>query len=227
MPIYQPDRNRVTMNDRVRVPITVKRSDGGSNRLVEDEPRRPVTESEPAVVEEGPVATSSEPRVAPRPRTPNHASPQEEQDTTEKLREDREMWRDRALRLQAEIENFRKRQRRLAEEHIETNRGRLLRNFLTIADDLERVLSADGDESEALREGVRVTRRSLNQLLKQEGVEPIEAEGEKFDPTWHEAVGTVPKEQVSAERDTVVEVTQQGYRLNGRLLRPARVIVAQ
>ncbi len=137
------------------------------------------------------------------------------------------MWRDRALRLQAEIENFRKRQRRLAEDRIEADRGRLLRNFLMIADDLERALKADSGDNGALREGVEVTHRSLKQLLKQEGVEPIAAEGEVFDPAWHEAVGTVPHQEVDLDKGTVVDVTQAGYRLNGRLLRPARVIVVR
>ncbi|MGD2164053.1 MAG: nucleotide exchange factor GrpE [Anaerolineae bacterium] len=151
---------------------------------------------------------------------------QSDQGKADSPEEDLEMWRDRALRLQAEIENFRKRQRRLAEERIEENRARLLRNFLMIADDLDRALKVEGD-GDGVREGVGVTQRSLGQLLKQEGVELIEAEGETFDPTWHEAVGTVPHEEVDADPGTVVDVTQQGYRLNGRLLRPARVIVAR
>lgn len=134
-------------------------------------------------------------------------------------------WRDRALRLQAEMENFRKRQRRLAQDQIQADRARLLRNFLRLADDLERAQRADSDE-ETLREGMRVTYRGLKQLLKQEGAEQIKAEGEPFDPEWHEAVATVPHRGADVDRDTVVEVTQEGYRLNGKLLRPARVIVA-
>jgi molecular chaperone GrpE len=151
----------------------------------------------------------------------------------EALGEEVETWRDRALRLQAEIENFRKRQRHLAEDRIEADRGRLLRNFLAIADDLERALKAEGtprgnDRScQALREGVEVTYRSLKQLLKQEGVEPMAAEGDVFDPAWHEAIGTVSHQEVGLKKGTVVDVTQRGYRLDGRLLRPARVIVAQ
>jgi molecular chaperone GrpE len=137
------------------------------------------------------------------------------------------MWRDRALSLQAEIENFRKRQRRLAEDRIEADRGRLLRKFLMIADDLERALKSEGDSNGAFREGVEVTQRSLRQMLKQEGVEPIEAEGEVFDPTWHEAVGTVPHQQMGVGKDKIVDVAQKGYRLDGRLLRPSRVIVAR
>jgi molecular chaperone GrpE len=95
-----------------------------------------------------------------------------------------------------------------------------------IADDLERALIVEGGDNESLREGVEVTYRSLKQLLRQEGVDQIEAKGEEFDPTWHEAVGTVPHQKAGVGQDSVVEVAQQGYLLDGRLLRPARVVVA-
>jgi len=186
-----------------------------------------VSEPEPAVVEGDPVAARKEPGISTMQNAQDESQPEIGKEELDSLREDVEIWRDRALRLQAEIENFRKRQRRLAEDRIEADRGRLLRNFLSVADDLERALRVEDGGREGLREGVEVTRRSLEQLLRQEGVEAIQAKGEAFDPNWHEAVGTVPEERVDAEKDTVVDVTQPGYRLNGRLLRPARVIVAR
>lgn len=214
------------MSRQVRVPIRVKRSDGRSDQEVTE--KKPVaTESQPAVVEQESVATTEREATTPSPRDTEEATFQAEREEIETLKEDLETWRDRALRLQAEIENFRKRQRRLAEDRIEADRARLLRNFLMIADDLERALKANGGDHGALREGVEVTRRSLKQMLKQEGVESIAAEGEAFDPVWHEAVGTVPHEEIDADKGTVVDVTQSGYRLDGRLLRPARVIVAK
>jgi molecular chaperone GrpE len=217
------------MNRQVRVPIRVKHSPDGSP-LEEGEERQPVVESEPPVVEREPIMQEGAAEAAPAsPRAERMPAPprgEEQEEQAEALREELETWRDRALRLQAEIENFRKRQRRFAEEHIETNRARLLRNFLMIADDLERALRAEGDQ-ESLRDGVEMTYRSVQQLLKQEGVEQIEARGRAFDPEWHEAVATVPHQEIDADRDTVVEVTQQGYRLDGRLLRPARVVVAK
>jgi len=136
------------------------------------------------------------------------------------------MWRDRALRLQAEIENFRKRQQRLAEERIIADRERLLRAFLHVTDDLERALDADGADAESLQQGVGLTYQTMVRLLDREGVESIQAQGQPFDPAWHEAVGTVPHQSAGAEPDAVVEVVQPGYRLGDRLLRPARVIVA-
>jgi molecular chaperone GrpE len=140
--------------------------------------------------------------------------------------EELEVWRDRALRWQAEMENFRKRQQRLADERILADRERLLRSLVGVADDLKRALSTDGANPESLRQGVDLTYRAMVRLLHQEGVEPIPARGQPFDPEQHEAVGTVPHQDAGAEPDTVVEVVQAGYRLGDRLLRPARVIVA-
>jgi molecular chaperone GrpE len=149
------------------------------------------------------------------------------QETMEE-KETLEMWRDRAQRLQAEMENFRKRQQRLADERIAADRERLLRAFLSVGDDLERALNTDSDgtDAESLRQGVDLTYQAMQRLLGQEGAEPIQAEGRPFDPTWHEAVSTVPHQYADAESDTVVKVVQPGYCLGDRLLRPARVIVA-
>jgi molecular chaperone GrpE len=145
---------------------------------------------------------------------------------TEEDGESLETWRDRALRLQAEIENFRKRQQRLAEQRIAADRDRLLQAFAAVADDLERALNSDGTDAESLRRGVDLTYQSLMRLMEREGAEPIQAEGQPFDPALHEAVSTVPHERVDAEPNMVVEVVQTGYQLQDRLLRPARVIVA-
>jgi molecular chaperone GrpE len=135
-------------------------------------------------------------------------------------------WKERAQRLQAEIENYRKRQQRLADERILAERERLMRAMLDVLDDLKRALMAEETDAASLRVGVGMTYQTLIRLLMQEGVEPIEAEGEAFDPTWHEAVGSVPHEYAGVEPDTVVEVVREGYRMGERLLRPARVLVA-
>jgi molecular chaperone GrpE len=139
--------------------------------------------------------------------------------------ESMEVWRDRALRLQAEMKNYRKRQQRLAEEHVAEEREDLLRAFLRVADDLERALNASGADLESLRQGVELTHQTLMQILNQEGVKLIQAIGQPFDPAWHEAVGTVPHQKVEIEPGRVAVVVQEGYRLGDHLLRPARVIV--
>jgi molecular chaperone GrpE len=139
---------------------------------------------------------------------------------------DLEEWRDRALRLQAEMENFRKRQRRLAEDRVTADRERLLQAFLTVSDDLGRALTVDSADVETLVSGVSITHNSLMHILDQEGVEMIHAEGEVFDPNLHEAVATVSSQEADVEPETIVEIVQQGYTLGDKLLRPARVVVA-
>jgi len=142
----------------------------------------PVDEAPPPVAEAPP--TPPPPAAAPPPAGPSEGE--------QALREELEQWKDRALRLEAEMDNFRKRLQRLTEERIAADRERLLRDFLAVADDLARALSADGADAEAIRQGVEITHRSLMHLLSREGVAPIEAEGQPFDPAWHEAVGTAP-----------------------------------
>ena len=137
-----------------------------------------------------------------------------------------EKWRDRALRLQADMDNYRKRQRRLAHDQVETERQRLLDAFLRVVDDLERALASPAGNDQALRQGVELTHRQALQLLKAEGAEPIEAEGQPFDPNWHEAVATIGHSSVNAAPDTVAQVLEPGYRLGAQLLRPAKVVVA-
>ncbi len=134
-------------------------------------------------------------------------------------------WRDLALRLQAEMENFRKRQRRLAQDEVASERERLLREILSVADNLERALASGGPD-DGLRQGVEVTYNALLQWLGQQGVERLQSKGQRFDPAWHEAVSTIPREGYGVEPQTVVEVVEEGYTLNGRLLRPAKVVVA-
>lgn len=147
-------------------------------------------------------------------------------DTTPAAQGDGVDWQDRAQRLQAEMENYRRRQQRLAQDQIESERERLLKAFLEVVDDLERALASSSQGSGGLREGVQLTHRAALQRLKKENVERIEARGRRFDPAWHEAVSTVPSRQVGAAPETVVQVLEPGYRLGDRLLRPARVVVA-
>jgi molecular chaperone GrpE len=146
----------------------------------------------------------------------------------DELREEVEEWRDRALRLQADMENYRKRQQRTAQDQIRQERSRLLNAFLGIVDDLERALANPaGDDGlrygVGLRRGVELTHRAALQLLEKEGVVALVAEQQPFDPNWHEAVATVPRDGTEVAPGTVI---QPGYRLDEQLLRPAKVVVA-
>jgi molecular chaperone GrpE len=132
-------------------------------------------------------------------------------------------WQALALRLQADMSNFRQRQTRRADEAINTERERLLRLILLVADNLARALSHDGQEDEALRRGVELTFRELMRMLRAEGVTRIEALGQPFTPELHEAVATIA---TNAKVGSIVEEVEAGYKLGNKLLRPARVVVA-
>lgn len=133
-------------------------------------------------------------------------------------------WQSLALRLQADMDNYRKRQARRADDAIAVERQRLLRLMLPVADNLARALNQDGQGYESLRQGVELTYRELMRFLEAEGVTRIEAVGQTFTPELHEAVATVKSEAKAA--GTVVEELESGYKLGEKLLRPARVVVA-
>lgn len=124
------------------------------------------------------------------------------------------------------MENFRRRQRRIAQEQTREEQARLLSDILTIADNLERTLAAVGEEA-AIRRGVELTRDELVRILGKYGVERLAVGHEPFDPAWHEAVGVTSANDLGVEPGTVAEVVRAGYRRGERLLRPARVVVAQ
>ena len=133
-------------------------------------------------------------------------------------------WQSLALRLQADMDNYRKRQVRRADDAVAVERERLLRLMLPVADNLTRALNQDGQVDEVLRQGVELTHRELMRLLEAEGVTRLEAVGQTFTPELHEAVATVMTEAEAA--GTVVEEVESGYKLGERLLRPARVVVS-
>jgi molecular chaperone GrpE len=149
----------------------------------------------------------------------------------DELREELEEWRDRALRLQADMDNYRKRQQRIAQDQTRHERSRLLNAFLGIVDDLERALATPaGDnglrQGDGFRRGIELTHRAAMQLLQKEGAVAIEAEHQPFDPNWHEAVATIPRNGSEIAPGTVIQVIEPGYRLEDQLLRPAKVVVA-
>ena len=132
---------------------------------------------------------------------------------------------DRLLRLAAEFDNYKKRTVRERQEYVALANERLVKELLPVLDDLERALQAAAEHEEAqLEDGVRLVHRSLAQLLEREGVEEIDASG-VFDPHVHEAMLAQPSAE--AESGDVLDVIQKGYKIGGRVVRPARVIVAE
>ena len=130
-----------------------------------------------------------------------------------------------AQRVQADFENYRKRAVREQERLVAHAHERLVRELLPILDDLERALEAAERHEEAqLVEGVKLVEQSLRGALAKEGLVEIETDG-PFDPHVHEALLTQPSD--GAEPGSVLEVVQRGYRVGDRVVRPARVIVAE
>jgi molecular chaperone GrpE len=128
-----------------------------------------------------------------------------------------------AQRTQADFENYRKRVAREAASAQERGVAKLAKELLPALDNLDRALDS-ADQGDPLLEGVRLVRAELSAALARVGIESFDPAGEPFDPTQHEAIHQLPVE--GAESGTVVEVYQPGYRLNGAVLRPARVVVA-
>jgi molecular chaperone GrpE len=162
------------------------------------------------VEESEPVAADSE---APAP------------DPVATLEAERDEYLALAQRVQADFENYRKRAVRDQERLVAHAHERLVRELLPILDDLERALGAAEQHEEAkLIEGVKLVEKSLRSALAKEGLVEIATDG-PFDPHVHEALLTQPR--ADAEPGTVLEVVQRGYRVGDRVVRPARVIVAE
>ena len=138
---------------------------------------------------------------------------------------ERDAYLDLAQRVQADFENYRKRAAREQERLVAHAHERLVRELLPILDDLERALEAAERHEEAqLVEGVKLVEQSLRGALRKEGLAEIETDG-AFDPHVHEALLTQPSDD--AESGSVLEVVQRGYRVGDRVVRPAKVIVAE
>jgi molecular chaperone GrpE len=128
-----------------------------------------------------------------------------------------------AQRTQADFENYRKRVARESAAAQRRGVAKLAKELLPALDNLDRALEEAGG-SDPLLEGVRLVRSELGAALARVGIESFSPEGEQFDPAEHEAMAQQPVE--GAERGTVVEVYQPGYRCDGTIIRPARVVVA-
>lgn len=132
------------------------------------------------------------------------------------------------LRALAELENTRKRASRDVEQAHRYALERFAAELLPVKDSLEMGLNAASDASDktgALLEGTEMTLKQMTQVFEKFGITELDPKGEHFDPEQHEAMATQPS--ADAEPDTVLTVVQKGYILNGRVLRPARVLVAR
>lgn len=137
--------------------------------------------------------------------------------------------KEEVLRAHAELHNMRRRAEQDVEKAHKYGQEKLVGELLVVIDNLERALQAvpdkDDPQVQALYQGVELTLKSFMDALERFSVEPIDPEGEPFDPQRHEAMTLQENDEV--EPNTVVAVMQKGYTLHGRVIRPARVIVSR
>jgi molecular chaperone GrpE len=148
----------------------------------------------------------------------------EAEDPLARAQRERDEYLDLARRAQADFENYRKRAAKEAAAAGERARSGLVRELLPVVDNLERALASAGAGEQHLAEGVRLVHSELVAVLERNGVQQFDPAGERFDPTEHEALST--REQPGAESGLVLDVVEKGYRSNGAVLRPARVVVS-
>lgn len=177
----------------------------------------------------GPDASAAE-----KPETvAAEAAPAEEANPLDLLKAENEDLRDKFLRLAAEMDNLRRRTEREVKDAKAYAASSFARDMLAVSDNLRRALEAVPTELKeaadavvkSLLEGVEMTERSMLSTLERHGVKKIDAEGEKFDPNFHQAMYEVPNPNVP--NNTVVQVVQAGYTIGDRVLRPAMVGVAK
>ena len=145
-------------------------------------------------------------------------------DELSKMKSERDALYDRLARLQAEFDNFRKRQQKENADFRDYALTNAIREFLPILDSLDRALQTQ-PEGQEFRKGVELIDRQFHDALAKLGVEPIEAKGEEFNPNLHQAIQMV--ESPSVEENHVVDELQRGYLIKDRLLRPAMVTVSK
>jgi molecular chaperone GrpE len=146
----------------------------------------------------------------------------EAEDPLARVQRERDEYLDLARRAQADFENYRKRAAREAAAAGERAKSGLIREVLPIVDNLERALASAEEGEQHLAEGVRLVHSELIAVLERNGVEQFDPAGDKFDPTEHEALSV----RDGGEPGVVVDVVEKGYRANGTVLRPARVVVS-
>jgi molecular chaperone GrpE len=187
----------------------------------------PVTEPVPDKKPADPAARTEE-----KSRRPDQGSSglksddAENEDPTANLQGDLDRFRDLALRSQADFENYKKRAAREKDEAIKYANNSLLERLIPIVDNFELGLEAARGEgrNSPIFSGMSMVLKQLNDFLRDHGLQPLEATGQKFDPNLHEAIAHEPSEEYP--EGVVVRQTRRGYRMKDRLLRPSSVVVS-
>src|SRR3954465_6760357 len=157
---------------------------------------------------------------------PSQGTADANDDPTAGLQADLERFRDLALRTQADFENYKKRSAREKEDAIKYANSSLLERLIAIVDNFELGLEAARAEGEKspIFSGMSMVLKQLMDFLADNGLQPIDATGQKFDPNLHEAIAHEPSNEFP--EGTVIRQTRRGYKLKDRLLRPSSVVVS-
>ena len=149
-----------------------------------------------------------------------------EEDPGVGLRQEAAEWKDRCMRQAAEMENYKKRSEREKSDFLRRANERLVKEMLPMLDNLERALENPGDldKNDPFYTGVAMIKSEIDKTLGNHGLDPVAAVGHAFDPNLHEAISQAVDNKV--EENTVLSQMQKGYLFEGRLLRPALVVVS-
>ena len=150
--------------------------------------------------------------------------PDPQQSELKSLKDERDSLYDRLLRKQAEFDNYKKRVERERAEFIQFASAELMKELLNALDSFDLAIRNARTDETTLR-GFELIYKQLLDTMNRFGLKAIDAEGQPFDPNFHQAVSTVPSDEV--EDNTVLHEMRKGYLLNGRLLRPAMVSVSK
>ena len=183
----------------------------------------PEAPQDPPVAADDAAAEQHDP-VAGEPAAGEAADVAEDLESLRARAAERDEYLSLAQRAQADFENYRRRMAREGAQAMDRGAAKLAKELLPALDHLELALKSAESEGGELFKGVRMVQGEMHGALARVGIEAFSPVGERFDPNEHEAMVQQPVE--GFETGMVVEVYQQGYRLNGVVLRPARVVVA-
>jgi molecular chaperone GrpE len=220
------DQNK--SGESINIPIDFQDDDSeGDKTRGMSEPISPTESDEDIDLSEALVDVG--PSDPPPPEDPVKLALEQSEAQVAQLRSEKQALYEQLLRRQAEFDNFRKRLERDKLESQDRAKADILKQLLPTLDNFERALKHatvrdDEGNDGGLRTGVELIYKQLIDLVQKQGLEPIKAVGQPFDPHLHEAVTTTPSDEVT--ENTVLEELQRGYLYNGKLVRPATVRVS-
>lgn len=192
-----------------------------------DEMQQEINEAEAVNTDETATEASSENKEEANDEASKNADTAENevdlQAELEKLTAEVKEKSDKALRLQADFENFRRRTSKEKDELAAVVTQGVMKDMLPLLDNFERAMAAETTDMEAFQKGIEMIFTQFQEVLKKNGLEHIETEGKKFDPNFHQAVMRVQNDKL--EDDDIAQELQKGYMVKGRVIRPSMVQV--